>query len=347
MNSILKTSSLVFLTIFFLTLTINKTSIINIENFYSIIYTQWFSILSFAFKYPSIAIGDIIYVVFPLFVIIYFFRIERRRDRFYFIIKIPIIIYCFFYWSWGFNYNIKSEFESLKTNKYSKEELYSTTEYYIKKTNDLQIGLSKSSQEKVESKLSFYQVKNECVKSIKKSNWMFKNKQINSFPIKKSLFSTPLSYMGFSGYINPFTLEANINYNIPDISIPVTISHEIAHQIGYAFEDEANYIAIETLSKSRNNYLRYSGNLMAVQYLLAEIRKIEPELHKLYLKDLNAGVIKNIQQKNEYYLKYQSKYESFFKKNYDIFLKINNQKAGIKTYSLVVDLLISNYQSKI
>ena len=346
MNRILKTSSLVFLTIFLLTLTINKTSIINIDNVYPHIYTKWFSFLSFAFIYPSMSIGDIIYVIFPLFVIIYFFRIERRRDRFYFIIKIPILIYCFFYWSWGFNYNLKSEFESLKTNDYSKEELYSTTEYYIKKTNDLQIALSKTSHEKVESKLSFYQVKNECIKSIKKSNWMFENKQIHSFPVKKSLFSTPLSYMGFSGYINPFTLEANINYNIPDISVPVTISHEIAHQLGYAFEDEANYIAIETLSKSKNNYLRYSGNLMAVQYLLSEIRKRDPELHKLYIKNLNVGVIKNIQEKNEYYLKYQNKYESFFKKNYDIFLKINNQKAGIKTYSLVVDLLINNYQSK-
>ena len=347
MNNTLKTSFHVFLTIFLLTLTINKTSIINIENFYPHIYAQWFSILSYVFVYPSISIGDIIYFIFPLFIIIYFFRIERRRDRFYFIIKIPIIIYCFFYWSWGFNYNLKSELELLKSNEYSKEELYSTTQYYIKKTNDLQITLSKSSQDKVESKLSFYQVKNECINSIKKSNWILINKEITNFPVKKSLFSTPLSYMGFSGYINPFTLEANINYNIPDISLPVTVSHEIAHQIGYAFEDEANYIAIETLSNSKNNYLRYSGNLMAVQYLLAEIKKINPQIHKLYIKDLNVGVIKNIQQKNEYYLKYQNKYESFFKKNYDIFLKINNQKAGIKTYSLVVDLLINDYQSKI
>ncbi len=347
MSSITKTSSLVFLIIFLLTLTINTTSLINVENVYSLIYNQWFSILSFAFVYPSIAIGDIIYVIFPLFIIIYFFKIERRRDKLYFVIKIPIVIYCFFYWSWGFNYNIKSELDLLRNIEYSEEELYSTTEYYIKKTNDLQILLSKSSQKKVESKLGFYQVKNECVESIKKSNWMFKNKQINSFPVKKSLFSTPLSYMGFSGYINPFTLEANINYNIPDISVPVTISHEIAHQIGYAFEDEANYIAIETLSLSKNNYLRYSGNLMAVQYLLAEVRKIDPKMHKLYIKKLNNGVIKNIQQKNEYNLKYRNKFESFFKKNYDIFLKINNQKGGIKTYSLVVDLLINNYQSKI
>ena len=53
MNSILKTSSLVFLTIFLLTLTINKTSIINIEYFYYPIYTEWFSILEFDDEYSS------------------------------------------------------------------------------------------------------------------------------------------------------------------------------------------------------------------------------------------------------------------------------------------------------
>jgi hypothetical protein len=347
MNRILKTSSIVFLTIFIFTLTINKTQLINIEEFYSDFYVIWYALLSNTVIFLKISVGDLLYVLFPLFIIIYFFKIERRRDRFYFIIKIPIIVYCLFYWSWGFNYNKKSEFELLKTNEYSIEDLYSTTEYYIKKTNDLQMKISKSKEKKVESNLMFTDIKNECIKSIKKSDWIFEKNMINSFPVKKSIFSTPLSYMGFSGYINPFTLEANINYNIPDISIPVTISHEIAHQMGYAFEDEANYIAIETLSKSKNNYLRYSGNLMAVQYLLSEIKKTDNEIQKYYINELNAGVIKNIQDKKEYYLKYQNKYESFFKKNYDIFLKNNNQKAGINTYSLVVDLLINNYQSKI
>tara|TARA_B100001173_G_scaffold259551_1_gene232509 strand:- start:15 stop:1058 length:1044 start_codon:yes stop_codon:yes gene_type:complete len=347
MNRILKTSSIVFLTIFILTITINKTQLINIEGFYSGFYIIWYTLLSNLVLYLKISVGDLIYILSPLFIIIYFLRIERRRDRFYFIIKIPIIVYCLFYWSWGFNYNKKSEFELLKTNEYSIEDLYFTTEHLIKKTNDLQIIISKSKEKKAVSNLMFDDIKNECIKSIKKSDWMFNNNKTNGFPVKKSIFSTPLSYMGFSGYINPFTLEANINYNIPDISIPFTISHEIAHQLGYAFEDEANFIAIETLSKSKNNYLRYSGNLMAVQYLLSEIKKTDNEKHKHYIKELNIGVIKNIQEKKEYYLKYQNKYKSFFKKNYDIFLKNNNQKAGINTYSLVVDLLINNYQSKI
>ena len=35
------------------------------------------------------------------------------------------------------------------------------------------------------------------------------------------------------------------------------------------------------------------------------------------------------------------------KKIYDIFLKSNNQMSGIKSYNLVVNLLIQDYQSKI
>ncbi len=296
--------------------------------------------------YSSFAVGDILYILFPIILVTYFYKFNRRRDRFYFLIKVPIIIYCIFYWSWGFNYQKKSDFKNLKNN-YSLQDLILTTEHYMSETNDLQIEISGLKERKVESNLSFNQIKNECVKSIKNTNWAIKNKKLKYFPVKKSLFSTPLSYMGFSGYINPFTLEANINYNIPEISMPLTISHEIAHQIGYAFEDEANFIAIKTLSNSNNNFLKYSGNLMAVQYLLAEIKKNDIEKYIFYVKNLNKGVKKNIEEKNDYYLEYQNKFEGFFKKNYDIFLKANNQRAGIESYSMVVNLLINNHQSKI
>ena len=339
-------STFVFL-LFIVTVSINNLSFVNINDSYFVIYDSWFSLISNFYILFEFSIGDIAYILLPIILIIYFFKIERRRDKIIYLLKIPIIIYCFFYWSWGFNYNKKSNFEQLKTKEYSVEDLYITVEYYIEETNNLNIKISKKKENKVQSSYSFNDLKNKCVSSITNEEWLFQNKKINNFPVKKSIFSNPLSYMGFTGYINPFTLEANINYNIPKISIPVTICHEIAHQIGYAFEDEANYIAIKTLSNSNDNFLKYSGNLMAVQYLLSEIRKNDIEKYKEYINELNTGVIKNIQEKNEYYTKYQNKYEDFFKKNYDIFLKNNNQKAGIRTYSLVVDLLINNYQSKI
>jgi hypothetical protein len=339
-------STFVFL-LFIVTVSINNFSFININDSYIFIYESWFKLISIFFRLFKFSVGDILYIIIPIIIIIYFFKIERRRDKLIYLFKVPIIIYCFFYWSWGFNYNKKSNFEQLKTKEYSVEDLYITVEYYIEETNNLNIKISKKKENKVQSSYSFNDLKNKCISSITNEEWLFQNKKINNFPVKKSIFSNPLSYMGFTGYINPFTLEANINYNIPKISIPVTICHEIAHQIGYAFEDEANYIAIKTLSNSNDNFLRYSGNLMAVQYLLSEIRKNDIEKHDGYIKELNTGVIKNIQDKNKYYLKYKNKYKDFFKKNYDAFLKSNNQKAGIKTYSLVVDLLINEYQSKI
>ena len=339
-------STFVFL-LFIVTVSINNFSFININDSYIFIYESWFKLISVFFGLFKFSVGDILYIIIPIIIIIYFFKIERRRDKLIYLFKVPIIIYCFFYWSWGFNYNKKSNFEQLKTKEYSVEDLYVTVEYYIEETNNLNIKISKKKENKVQSSYSFNDLKNKCVSSITNEERLYQNKKINNFPVKKSIFSNPLSYMGFTGYINPFTLEANINYNIPKISIPVTICHEIAHQIGYAFEDEANYIAIKALSNSNDNFLRYSGNLMAVQYLLSEIRKNDIEKHDGYIKELNNGVIKNIQDKNEYYLKYKSKYKDFFKKNYDAFLKSNNQKAGIKTYSLVVDLLINEYQSKI
>ena len=63
--------------------------------------------------------------------------------------------------------------------------------------------------------------------------------------------------------------------------------------------------------------------------------------------EFNFGLSHAILDKNDYYLKFENKFEDYFKKGYDIFLKNNNQKAGLKTYSLVIDLLINDYQSKI
>ena len=153
--------------------------------------------------------------------------------------------------------------------------------------------------------------------------------------------------MGFSGYINPFTIEANINSKIPIISYPSTISHEIAHQIGYASENEANYIGILSNQISSNLEINYSGNLIALQYLLSELYYVNKNLYSEKIKKIRKGILKNIEEKREFSKKYKNPFEDVFKKIYDFYLKNNNQSQGIKTYGLVVNLLIYDYQSKI
>ncbi|MBQ0741381.1 DUF3810 family protein, partial [Aquimarina celericrescens] len=60
--------------------------------------------------------------------------------------------------------------------------------------------------------------------------------------IKESLFSTGLSYMGYGGYLNPFTQEAQVNGLVPNFRFPVIAGHEMGHQIGYSAENETNSI---------------------------------------------------------------------------------------------------------
>lgn len=46
---------------------------------------------------------------------------------------------------------------------------------------------------------------------------------------------------------------------------------------------------------------------------------------------------------HENWKRYKNPLEKYFKKSYDIYLKANNQTKGIKTYNLVVDLLVNKY----
>ena len=55
---------------------------------------------------------------------------------------------------------------------------------------------------------------------------------------KPVLFSRALSHCNITGIFFPFTLEANVNTDIPDYSLPSTMCHELAHLSGFMREDE-------------------------------------------------------------------------------------------------------------
>ena len=87
--------------------------------------------------------------------------------------------------------------------------------------------------------------------------------------------------------------------------------------------------------------------MVALQYLLYDLRLKDKNSGSKLVDKLNGGVIKNLQEKRSYIEKFKNPFEPYIKKIYDLFLKSNNQNKGIKSYNLVVNLLIQDYQSKI
>ena len=331
--------------IFFVILFFNKPQNEWFYNAYLLIYPTWIDLISNITNFLKLNVGDLLYLISLPITFKYLYNSNTRRIFFYRAGFTSIFIYSFFYFSWGIHYNKKSINQEYAFSNYQIDELVQTTEHYISKVNNIHKKLTINPNEKVSLTSSFEEIVSECKNSIQelKTN----NISTENLKVNKSYFSLLISYLGFTGYINPFTLEANINSRIPKISYPSTISHEIAHQIGYASENEANYIGIISNQISKNIEINYSGSLLALQYLMRELYLNDKILYNDIIKKINKGVLKNIDEKAEFSNKYKNPFEPYVKKAYDLYLKKNNQSFGIKSYGLVVNLLIYDYQSKI
>ena len=158
--------------------------------------------------------------------------------------------------------------------------------------------------------------------------------------LKSSLYSKVLTYMGYSGYLNPFTGEAQVNALATHYSFPVTAAHEVAHQLGYASEKEANFIGFLATYHHKEPYFRYSAILFALRYCMKEVRQLSPEKHEAYKQQLRVGILENYTEAYRFWTQYENPMEEVFKQSYDTFLKANAQEGGIQNYDYVTGMLI-------
>jgi hypothetical protein len=166
-----------------------------------------------------------------------------------------------------------------------------------------------------------------------------------SHPAVKSVYIPQLmSFFGVGGIYFPFTGEANVNMDPPDFLLPATVCHEMAHQIGFASEDEANYVAYLACRLNPDPSFGYSGNLMAMKYAMNRLKKMNPTTFTRLEKSYSTGVVLDLQASREYWNKFQNPVAEFSDVFYDLFLKANDQKAGIESYSKMVELILGEYR---
>ncbi|MDP5105426.1 MAG: DUF3810 domain-containing protein, partial [Polaribacter sp.] len=162
--------------------------------------------------------------------------------------------------------------------------------------------------------------------------------------VKSSLMSLLQTYNGTAGYLNPLTGEAQVNDRIPKTSYPTTTCHEMAHQIGFAAENEANFVGFLAANYNDDLYFKYASYRMAFGYCLSEIRKRDENAYTTILKSVHKGILKDFNASYEFWLHYENPFEPLVKKGYNAYLKANKQDKGVQSYNYVVDLLISYFE---
>ena len=318
-----------------------------IEKYYSnFIYLFISEKLRLMTGWISIPIGDLLYLFTIISLIYFLFHRIKNSKKILLNLGYSAFVFLFlFYWLWGLNYKRVPIKDHLNVDgNFEKNELIEFTENLIDVINNKHIFLYEYDSIRPINKYSFKQSvevsKNNIDKLKEKIKIPFIKSDYKHVSVKKSLFSLPLAYMGFSGYINPFTNEANINYKIPSTSLIFVINHEIAHQLGIASEKDANFISYLMLISSDNEYLKYCGLSYALRLCLNELSKLDNDKYQYLLRKVNKGIIKDYLEINKFWKNYEGKIEEVSKKSYDLYLKQNNIKSGIKNYNESISLIL-------
>lgn len=305
----------------------------------------------FVFGWLPISIGDILYTFAALTLIYWVIKtvgvIKNRsltRERLYVRLEkcgiIVIVIYILFNLNWGLNYNRKGIEHQLKItpSNHSKEDLTIITRELIRKVNETKsaVGDRAYPADSTIFRLSYLAYENTA------KIYPYLKYRVQS--VKRSLYGKAGNYLGFAGYYNPFTGEAQLNLTLPRFIIPFVACHEMAHQLGYANESEANFVGYLTAIHAPDVVFHYSSYLDLFRYSNLELSLRDSATARHNYQQLDTAVRRDLTELRNFYKSYKSPVEPLIRLFYDQYLKANQQDKGVESYNQVVGLLIAYYK---
>lgn len=232
------------------------------------------------------------------------------------------------------------------------EELKALCQTLVAKVNRLrEENFAQYGNEVFVSQMTFQEKAEEAKTAYRKIAAQYPTLGILETTPKEVHFSRVMSYTNIVGVYVPFTMEANIDTDVPDYNIPKTICHELAHIQGYLKEDEANFIAWLVCRESDNPEFQYSGYMMAMILSTNALYSVNPEGYREVMADLNSYVRNDLDENSAYWREIESsslgrKVSEAATKSNDTYLKISGQKNGVKSYGMAVDLILADYRTR-
>jgi len=325
-----------------------------VEDLYTSKFYFFFSkILRFLFGWIPFSFGDILYFVACCWLLwkliinsklLFKKQIKRKQllqKTFRFIIGFTFI-YVIFNIFWGLNYNREGIAYELKLpeEKFVIGEMELLQNVLLKKVN--------SSKSALIRKNYFYPGNEELFKRAEKCyheaaiEYPFFHYRVPS--IKSSLYGWMGNYLGFTGYYNPFTGEAQVNTTVPKFLQPYIAAHEIAHQLGYAKENEANFAGYLAAVNSTDTLFHYSAYLDLFMYANRQLFYFD----SVSSKQTYALLIPEVKQDIEEWRKFNIAHTNFLEPAitwlYGNYLKLNQQPRGIRSYNQVISMLAAYYK---
>jgi hypothetical protein len=155
--------------------------------------------------------------------------------------------------------------------------------------------------------------------------------------LKTTVFGPYFRWTGVDGMVNPLALEVLANPDLLPFETPFVAAHEWAHLAGFADESEANFVGWLTCVRGDVSS-QYSGWLFLYWQLASEVR---PATRTALAASLEAGPRADIEAIADRLRRGQlPPLREASWAMYDQYLKANRVEAGVRSYGLVVTLLV-------
>ena len=250
---------------------------------------------------------------------------------------------------WGLSYHSGDLAEDLRldTSSYNLEELTEATEYY----RDKAMALAEQVKRNEKGNVDFAEFEELAEKAGEGFRILTYEKHYPVFagsrlPVKKLGWADMYSSMGITGVTFGLTGEAAVNPQIPDVTIPFTMVHEMAHRMCIANERDANFAGFLACSVHPDLEFQYSGYFMAYRYCYNALASVNHPSAAAAAARVESGVSKLLQHDMDYYSHFFSSKKNDVATDFadtmnDTYLKTSGDAGGIRSYGQVCDLLVS------
>ena len=305
------------------------------------------------FGWVPVSVGDILYTLTGIYLAWNIYRFIRELIRKQVtrkglmqlgqrMLAVILVVYIAFNLLWGLNYNripMTTQL-GLKLSPYTTQNLQVVATVLIGKLNAFD-STDKQPMMQLNEERTLFRKSVQTYALTKNSYPLLTYKAAS---IKPSLFSYAGNYIGFTGYYNPFTGEAQVNTTVPVFVQPFTACHEMGHQLGYAKENEANFAGFLSCRLSADPAFRYSVYFDMYAYVFSEMNRRDSVAAKSFNEQLHHNVRVDYKMLRVFFRRYENPFGDVIWKLYAHYLRANQQPSGLDSYNEVVAMLIAFYR---
>ena len=310
------------------------------------ILAEWTSVVDYpVWQLLAVVLGVLILASFVLMILLKWNPIQWGG----WVLAVFSAIFMFHTIFWGLNYYAGdlSEDMRLEVSSYNLEELTEAAEYYRDQANALADKVSRDSSGNVEF-AEFEDLAKKAGEGFQTLTYDYHYPIFagSTLPVKELGWADLYSSMGITGVTFGLTGEAAVNPQIPDVTLPFTMAHEMAHRMCIANERDSNFAAFLACSVHSDVEFQYSAYFMAYRYCYNALASVNDASVAKAAAKVKEGA-------NEKLLYDMRAYSEFFQQKKDetatnvadtlndTYLKISGDEADVNSYGQVCDLLVN------